>query len=122
MPQRYADFLEQEISFNTHPPLLVVMPRGFGTSHAGPAGALDGGAVDGTHGSYGLTRSAILAVVRLGQAANKPIPLPAIAGVSQASGRDGGSTSPLLTFGAPVLLVALTAGVVTVMRRRAAAD
>src|ERR1700730_9705855 len=29
-PQNYADFLDQEISFQTKQPLLVVMPAGFG--------------------------------------------------------------------------------------------
>jgi hypothetical protein len=29
-PQQYADFLEQEISFRTRQPLLVVMPNGYG--------------------------------------------------------------------------------------------
>jgi hypothetical protein len=122
MPQRYAEFLAQEISFNADQPLLVVMPRGFGTSHAGPADALDGMSVDGTHGADGLARSAIPAVVRLARASGKPISSPAIPGVSEASGKGAGSTSPLLTFGAPVLLVALVAGVVTLIRRRAPAD
>jgi hypothetical protein len=122
MPQRYADFLVQEISFNAPQPLLVVMPSGFGTSNAGPAGALNGVAPDRTHGADGLTRSAILAVVRLARAAHKPIPLPVIPGDSRASAKDAGGTSPLLTFGAPVLLVAVAAGVVTLMRRRAPGD
>ena len=87
MPQRYADFLEREISFNTHQPLLVVMPGGFGTSHAGSTGALNGVVVDGTHGANGLTRSAIVAVVRLARAAGKPIPPPVIPSVSSTSGR-----------------------------------
>jgi hypothetical protein len=122
MPQRYAEFLGQEISFNADQPLLVVMPRGFGTSHAGPADALSGMSVDGTHGADGLTRSAILAVVRLAGASGKPISTPAIPGGAGAPGKGAGSTSPLLTFGAPVLLVALVAGVVTLIRRRAPAD
>jgi hypothetical protein len=122
MPQRYADFLDREISFNTRQPLLVVMPSGFGTSDAGPAGALHGVAVDRAHGADGLARSAILAVVRLARAAHKPIPLPAIPGDSRASRKDTAGTSPLVTFGAPVLLVVLAAGVVTLKRRRAPQD
>jgi hypothetical protein len=122
IPQRYADFLEREISFNTHQPLLVVMPGGFGTSHAGSTGALNGIVVDGTHGANGLAHSAIIAVVRLARAAGKPIPAPVIPSVSSTSGKTASGTSPLLTFGAPILLVALAAGLVTLMRRRARFD
>ncbi|HEY2142279.1 MAG TPA: hypothetical protein VGG98_09505 [Solirubrobacteraceae bacterium] len=122
MPQRYADFVVREISFNAPQPLLVVMPGGFGTSHVGSTGALKDVVVDGTHGTNGLARSAIGAVVRLAQAAGKPIPAPAIPRVISTSGRTAGGTSPLLTFGAPVLLVALAAGLATLLRRRTRLD
>jgi hypothetical protein len=122
MPQRYAEFVVREISFNTPLPLLVVMPGGFGTSHVGPTDALSGIVVDRTHSADGLARSAIVAVVRLAQAAGKPIPAPAIPSVSSTSENAASGTSPLLTFGAPVLLVALGAGLVTLVRRRARLD
>ncbi len=36
-PQEYADFLDQEISFNGKQPLLVVMSDGYGTQGLTPA-------------------------------------------------------------------------------------
>ena len=36
-PQKYADFLDQEISFQRKQPLLVVMPAGYGVSGVGAA-------------------------------------------------------------------------------------
>ena len=121
MPPRYADFLDSEISFNAKQPLLVVMSGGFGTSHAGPQGALNGMLVDAGHGADGLARSAIMAVVRLAQVNGKPIPSPASPAVGAGTGKSSG-TSPLLTFGAPVLLVLLVAGGATALLRRREVD
>jgi hypothetical protein len=77
-PQPYAKFLDREISFNHPEPLLVVMAAGYGLANSGPASALSGRTVDAGRGSYGLTRSAILAVVALARANGHPIPAPAI--------------------------------------------
>jgi hypothetical protein len=122
MPQRYADFLDSEISFNQKQPLLVVMSGGFGVSHAGPQGALNGLLVDSSHGADGLARSAIEAVARLAKANGKPIPAPVIPAAGTGVGEKSSGTSPLLTFGAPVLLVLLVAGVTALMRRREVDD
>jgi hypothetical protein len=77
-PQSYATFLDREISFNRPQPLLVVMAAGYGLAAAGPATALSGLPVSVSHGSYGLTRSAILAVVALARANGHRIPAPVI--------------------------------------------
>jgi hypothetical protein len=117
-PQTYADFLEREISFNHPQPLLVVMPEGFGIAGVGPPSALAGLKVDTSHRSNGLARSAILAVVKLAEANRKPVatgPLPS------ASGSSGGGTSPLITFGAPAIVVVLAALAAGRLRRRASA-
>jgi hypothetical protein len=91
-PQTYAAFLDREISFTGPQPLLVVMPQGFGVSHAGPPAVLDGLKVDAAGRSDGLTRSAILAVARIARAVGKPLPASATAaGVSSSSG--GGSST-----------------------------
>lgn len=114
-PQMYADFLEQEIAYSQPQPLLVVMPAGFGLSHAGPRRALDGLKVDAAHKSNGLTRSAILAVQRIARAVGRPVgaqKLPATKGSS------GSGTSPPITFGAPALLVILGALIANRLRRR----
>jgi hypothetical protein len=116
-PQTYASFLDREISFNQPQPLLVVMPAGFGEANAGPASALSGLAVDRTHQSNGLARTAILAVVRIARAEGKPISL---SGVASVNSHSSGGVSPLLTFGAPVVLVILGAWLAGRLRRRRA--
>ncbi|HWW91579.1 MAG TPA: hypothetical protein VNY35_12455 [Solirubrobacteraceae bacterium] len=106
-PQQYAEFLDREISFNTRQSLLVVMPAGFGTVATGPSRALAGLKVDTKHSSFGLTRSAILAVVALVRAAGHAIAPPVIP--SESSGRGGAGPPALLLFGLPVVLVVLAA-------------
>jgi hypothetical protein len=117
MPQRYSDFLASEISFNTRPPLLVVMPAGFGVTHAGAQGGLNGLPVDSSHAADGLARSAIMAVVRLARANGKPIDTPPIPGVAGVIKRNGSGPSPLV-FAAPVLLVTLAAVAAALLSRR----
>ncbi|WP_354698336.1 hypothetical protein DSM112329_04009 [Paraconexibacter sp. AEG42_29] len=123
-PQRYADLLTSEISFNTKPRVLVVLPAGLGGNNLGDnaATALDGIAPEEAAGSDGLARAAMLAVGRLAAANGTPIPIPAVArDKGRATGdRDkGGGTSPLIVFGVPVLLVALIAGGAAIAGRRA---
>jgi hypothetical protein len=108
-PQPYAKFLDREISFNHPQPLLVVMAAGYGLVNTGPASALSGLTVDASHGSYGLTRSAILAVVALARANGHPISAPAI---PSSSGSNGGvpvavlfAIPAALLFGAGILLL-----------------
>ena len=112
-PQAYAKFLSQEISFNQPQPLLVVMPGGFGLAHLGPSGSLNGLSVAAAQKSNGMTRSAIAAVERLARSNGKPI---AVSSTSSTS--SGSSVSPLITFGAPVLLVVLGALLASRIRRR----
>jgi hypothetical protein len=114
-PQTYATFLGQEISFNQPQPLLVVMPAGFGVSHAGPAAAVKGLSIDSAHQSNGLTRSAILAVLAIARANGKPI---SASSVPSARSKSGGGVSPLITFGAPALIVVLGALLAGRLRRR----
>jgi hypothetical protein len=118
-PQKYADFLDQEISFNKKMLLLVVMPQGFGISAAGPPSALAGLRVPGAGGVDALARAALPAIGALAAHAGHPIVLPVV-GSSGGSGGSGG-TSPVLTFGAPlavVLLVAAGAGFARARRGR----
>ena len=115
-PQAYAEFLGREISFNQPQPLLVVMPNGFGLSHAGSLTALNGLAINRAGRSNGLTQSAILAVQRIGKQAGKVVG----AGKPSASGGSGSGTSPLITFAAPALVVAIGAFAATRLHRRRA--
>ena len=113
-PQRYADFLDREISFNTRQPLLVVMPAGYGTASAGPPQALAGLAVDANHGSDGLARSALTAVVRLARAMGRPIAAPAVALTRPPS---GGGLPGWVAFAAPVLAVLAAAALSALAQR-----
>ncbi len=111
-PQQYAEFLDKEISYNDKPPLLVVMPAGFGVVAAGPPAALAGLKIDARQGSYGLVRSAILAAVLLVRATGRRIATPSIPSDSST----GGGT-PGALFAVPVLLLVVACPVI--LRRRA---
>lgn len=112
-PQSYARFLDKEISYNNKPPLLVVMPAGFGVVAAGNAAGLAGVKIDRRHGSDGLVRSAIEAVVLLARSTGRTIKQPAI--LSAKSGSGGPPTAVL--FAIPVVLLILL-GIVGLHRRR----
>ncbi len=116
-PQQYADLLTREITFNNKPRVLVVLPSGIGGNNLGDnaANALRNIAPDGTDGDS-LTRTAISAVAALTKANGTPVPAPQIEAAPKRDQDEG--TSPLLTFGLPVLLVALVAGVAAVRSRR----
>jgi ABC-type glycerol-3-phosphate transport system substrate-binding protein len=115
-PQRYADFLDREISYNAPVSLLVVMPQGFGTHSLGKQGELNPLLpVNPAPGSDGLAKAAIAAVEKLAADAGHPLAAPKIVATSSKS---GGGTSPALTFGAPVLLVLIAAAAVALTRRR----
>jgi ABC-type glycerol-3-phosphate transport system substrate-binding protein len=115
-PQRYADFLDREISYNAPVALLVVMPQGFGTHSLGKQGELNPLLpVNPAPGSDGLAKAAIAAVLKLAADAGHPLAAPKIVATKSKS---GGGTSPALTFGAPVLLVLIAAGGVALTRRR----
>lgn len=113
-PQKYADFLGQEIAFNAKRPLLVVMPAGVGLHDVAPAAAAAARKVDVPSDADGdeLARVALRAGEKLVTAAGHPVKAPDVAG--------GGSkaTSPLLVFGAPVVLVALAGLAIALVGRR----
>jgi hypothetical protein len=122
-PQKYAAFLDQEISFRTKQPVLVVMAAGYGVQGLGtwaqsviaslpkPAGTT----------SNDLARAAIVAVARLARAGGYRIPsVPGASAGPSAGGRAaGGVIVPALVALAAVVAAALTA--VTLRRRRASA-
>jgi hypothetical protein len=94
-----------------------VMPQGFGVAQAAPPSALSGLQVDATGKSDGLARSAILAVQRIAKAAGKPIS----GGAPTSGGSGSGGTSPLISFGAPALVVLIGVSLVALRQRRASA-
>jgi len=110
--QRYASFLEQEISFNSRPPLLVVMPGGYGVAGL-PASPLRGLPKPGTTGDQ-LIRAAVLAIPRLAAAAGHPVPAPKPV-VAGPGGKHSGPPTALIVL--PVVLL-LLAGVAGTLRNR----
>jgi hypothetical protein len=104
-PQKYAEFLHLEISYNKPQPLLVVMPSGFGLVSVGPRSALAHLTIDAHDGTYGLTRTAIRAVTLLARANGHklaPIPVPKAAPVTH----HGPPTAVLFSLPVVLLIVA----------------
>ena len=91
--------------------LITVMPSGLGVSPARYGAALAGVRVDRTHGSDGLTRSAISAVRAVSRYDGHPIPAPRLAVAGAGSG------PPAVVFAVPVALL-LAAGVALALRGR----
>ena len=122
-PQPYAEFLEREISFNGPQPLLVVMPAGFGLAAVGPASRLAHVPIDAGEQTYGLTRSAVLAVVALADAQGHPIATPRL---PPPPGAGAGLPTAVTAGLVAVLVVALALTMLRLrarrqLRRRAAA-
>lgn len=123
-PQKYADLLTTEISFNTKPRVLVVLPAGLGGNNlgddAGPA--LTDVTIEADVGADALARAAMQAVGALTKANGTPVPVPAVAleqgRAGDGPGDGGDGVSPLLVFGLPVALVALLAGLAAARDRR----
>jgi hypothetical protein len=114
-PQKYADFLDQEISFQTKQPLLVVMPAGFGAAGVPPAAlkALQTLTKPAGKQSNDLAAAATPAIGRLAGAAGHPLK-------SSGSGSGSGSSSAVILI---VLVVAALAIIALLLanRRRARA-
>jgi hypothetical protein len=118
-PQKYADFLDQEISFQTKQPLLVVMYNGYGVRGLPPksVGALATVPKPAGKASNDLATAAMNAVQKMADAAGHPL-----AGEQSSSSSGGGSSTLLIAVLAAVaVLAALVLAVVTVRRRRTAA-
>ncbi len=115
-PQRYADFLDQEISFQTHQPLLVVMADGYGVQGlpAAATAAVPGLPKPASGRSDDLARAATVAVRRLAAAAGHPL------GASASGSASSGSGSSVVLIAVVAVAAVLAAAGVIVMRRRAA--
>jgi GNAT superfamily N-acetyltransferase len=115
-PERYARFLDLEITYNSAPPLLVVMPGGFGTASTVPASALSTIALDRSARSDGLARAAIAAIVTLARRAGHPISAP---NLPAAASVGGGTRWPAIAA-AVALALAVGGGAAALRRRRRA--
>ena len=113
-PQKYADFLDQEISFETKQPLLVVMAAGYGAQ--GVDRAVQGAAVGllkpAGATSTDLAQAAITAVSKLSAAAGHPIKgTPS----SSTPSSGGSSIGPVIALAAAAALIAAA---LLLLRRR----
>jgi hypothetical protein len=117
-PQKYAEFLDQEISFQKTQLLLVVMPAGYGTKGLPTAAASAAATLAKPTGrtSEALAKAALAAVPKLAAAAGHPIKAdrPGDAG-SSGGGSNTGRTILLIVL---ILAVVATAGALLAVRRR----
>jgi hypothetical protein len=115
-PQSYADFLDQEISFQGKQPLLVVMAAGYGTQGltAAATAAVPGLRKPAGTSPTALAEAATKAVSRLAAASGHPVK--GVPGANGDSGSGSSSSAPLII----VLVVAalLVSGALVVLRRR----
>jgi hypothetical protein len=112
-PQRYAAFLEQEISFGGPQRLLVVMTAGYGVSGLTPAATAAVRSLAKPASTAGLTQAAIEAVRRLAAASGHPLP-----GNVTASSGSGGGSNRVLIIGVVVLACVAIASAVIAVRNR----
>lgn len=107
-PQRYADFLGQEIANRYAGTLLVVMPNGYGVHDVGAAArrALARLPKPASGQIDDLARAAVAAVAATASASGRPI------------ARAGGSSTPVLAAVAGVVILTAAAALL-ISRRRA---
>jgi hypothetical protein len=113
-PEKYAKFLDQEISYQTRQPLLVVMRDGYGTQGLpAPAAALVRTLPKPASGhSEDLARAALAAVPRIARAAGHPL-------VARSAGGGGSGSRRGLLLGVLVGAAAAVSGLLLVLRHRA---
>jgi hypothetical protein len=114
--QMYADFLDQEISFQGKQKLLVVMRTGYGVRGLPPAATKLAPSLPKPTGatSDALATAAISAVAKLAAASGHKVSAPG-AGGSSSGGANTGRTVLLIVL---VLAVLATAGALVAVRRR----
>jgi hypothetical protein len=117
-PQKYADFLDQEISFHTKQPLLVVMPAGYGVQGLSAKANRALASLPKPAGTKtdALATAAIAAVAKLAAAEGRPL-----AAASGSSSSSGSSSTTLIVAILAVAAVA-TAAALLVLRRRQTAS
>jgi len=121
-PQSYAKFLDQEISFRTKQPLLVVMKDGFGIEGLTPNATAVAATLAKPASGAGndLAAAALTAVGKLASASGHPIPAASSSSGGSSSG-GGSSTAIVIVLAAAALLAASALATITIRRWRAGA-
>lgn len=118
-PQQYAKFLDQELTFNGKPLLLVVMPAGYGVAGLSPAATTAAASLPkpAARTSDDLARGAVAAVRKLAAAAGHPL-----GAISTSGGGGGGGGSILDDLGFAIVAVAAVLAALNIIafRRRQA--
>jgi hypothetical protein len=119
-PQKYAAFLDQEISFRAKQPLLVVMKTGYGVQGlSAKATALAGSLPKPASGnSNDLAQAARTAVMKLAEASGHPVSSAPQASGSRSSGGSS-NTTVVIALVVAALAVAGALAVITLRRRQA---
>jgi hypothetical protein len=116
-PHQYANFLDQEISFQIRQPLLVVMPNGYGVSGLPQPSMLAAASLPKPISKRidDLARAASAAIARLAAAAGHPLN-----NTTETSTTNSDNSSPALTIAILTFAAFTTAAAVTALRRRRA--
>jgi hypothetical protein len=118
-PQKYADFLDQEISFVGKQRLLVVMAAGYGVQGLGARATLAAAALKRPAGktSTALATAAIAAVAQLAAASGHELTGAQGVPSTRASGGSGGSSSTVLVAVLAAGAVVVAGGLIILRRR-----
>ena len=119
-PQKYATFLDQEISFRAKQPLLVVMPAGYGVQGLSPKATSTVATLPKPTSGQGnaLATAAESAVMKLADTSGHPISGASPNGSSSSSSGGGGSSSTLVIVLAVAAVIAAGALAAITLRRR----
>jgi hypothetical protein len=116
-PAQYAAFLDQEISFGRRPPLLVVMPTGYGAAGLNRSATAAVGQLSKPAAASGdaLAQAAVSAVSRIAAASGHPVG----PSTTEPGGAGGGGSGSVLV---PAIVLAavciILAGGIIAWRRR----
>ena len=117
-PQKYATFLDQEISFRAKQPLLVVMPAGYGVQGLSSKATSTVATLPKPTSGQGnaLATAAQSAVTKLAEVSGHPIS--AAENSSSSSSGGGGSSGTLVVILAVAAVIAAGALAAITLRRR----
>lgn len=121
-PQRYAAFLDQEISFRGKQPLLVVMKTGYGVQGLGAKATALAASLPkpASAQSNDLARAAATAIPKLAEASGRAISNGSGGSASHSS--SGSNTGVVIALAVAALVAAGALAVITLRRRHARAS